>query len=511
MLGLFSNKSDHPLANLKSAQQLLDGLPKTDSVKVLNEIGHWIETLFDPGNQFRLDHKFAVLRILDEAAYPHLRKIVQSYFALVPLSVLHENRLWGAMNAYYTFCDLGYLDLLIGLQKGEKGSSAIKSNLSLICARGIYAVFGRMECAAVRYRPMNPQRWMHLVHYFAYAEQQQLVDEPISLYAGKETETSVMRIYASVLIWYTASIGSLSPVDSHTSKCLIIHMSKLFEVNNEPVAGSIFAIDLDNPGVPVRVQEVGIMYPLSTRFVSMGTPLAYFENLLKTMEKGHLPEDLSVGVGYSMESVSKVVKRVAAYCKMPLPLRRHQRRKINMQLKVLNGFDNVVEQTKVGLNTDSLIKEDWKVEDVSATGLSCVINAGKPSTVKIGSLLAFQPEKTSHWGAGIVRQLRLDKNNNLHVGVKVLANRIVGIALHDHENCLDKLRQFALLVDRPDDQSGESWMLMKSDTFAENSSPTFTLGEQEYLMEAVGMVEKCADFDWVSYRMRASDVVELAY
>jgi len=73
MLGFFSNKSDHPLANLKSAQQLLDDLPKTDPVQVLDEIGHWIEALFDQENAFRLDHQFAVLRMLDEAAHPHLK------------------------------------------------------------------------------------------------------------------------------------------------------------------------------------------------------------------------------------------------------------------------------------------------------------------------------------------------------------------------------------------------------------------------------------------------------
>ena len=117
MLGLFSNKSDHPLAKLKSAQLLLDDLPKTDPVVVLHEIGQWIEALFDPANDFRLDHQFAVLRILDEAAHPHLRKIIQSYFAVTPPSAFNENRLWGAMSSYFNFCDLGYLDLLIGLQK----------------------------------------------------------------------------------------------------------------------------------------------------------------------------------------------------------------------------------------------------------------------------------------------------------------------------------------------------------------------------------------------------------
>jgi hypothetical protein len=32
MLGIFGKKSDHPLADLKSAQQVLDSVPKNDAL-----------------------------------------------------------------------------------------------------------------------------------------------------------------------------------------------------------------------------------------------------------------------------------------------------------------------------------------------------------------------------------------------------------------------------------------------------------------------------------------------
>ena len=505
MLGLFSNKSDHPLASLKSAQQLLDALPKNDSVEVLDEIGHWIEALFDPAHEFRLDHQFTVFRMLDDAAHPHLRKIVQSYFAVVPPATFHENRLWGAMNSYSTFCDMGYLDLLIGLQKGEKGSSTIKSNLSLICARGIYAVFGRLECAAVRYIQIDQQLWIHLAEYFAYAEEEQCLDEPLSLYAGLGTETSVRPLFASVLMWYTAGVGSFRPLDLHISKRLISYMSKSFEVNERPAEGSLFAFDLAKPAPPVRVKEEGAMYPASLRFMGVGAAPQQFDNLLKTLEKNLVPEALNMGAAYSAEAVTDVARSLSLCCRSPLPLRRNPRRKIKVSMNVVNGYSKVIEKTGSGLNFNDPESEIWEVEEISANGFSCVLPPARANSVRIGTLLGLQPEKIEHWGAGIVRRMRRDAQNNMHVGVEMLSSKVVGVILHGHDGVNAEARLSALLLDKSDQQNGESLILIKQDIFSINRSPTMQLGDQNFLLLPLALVEKGVDFDLVRYRTIEQD------
>jgi len=93
----------------------------------------------------------------------------------------------------------------------------------------------------------------------------------------------------------------------------------------------------------------------------------------------------------------------------------------------------------------------------------------------------------------------------------VLANKIVGVELHDPEDNLAHLQQTALLVDRPDEQNGESWILMRSDTFSLNRSPAMMLGKQQFLLLPVGLVEKGADFDWVTYRKMVSEDDEATY
>jgi hypothetical protein len=64
---LFGKKIDHPMADMKSAQSLLDDLPRNDSIRSLMELTDWMESVAGSG-EFKLEHQFAVIRLLDEAA-----------------------------------------------------------------------------------------------------------------------------------------------------------------------------------------------------------------------------------------------------------------------------------------------------------------------------------------------------------------------------------------------------------------------------------------------------------
>jgi hypothetical protein len=504
MLGFFSNKSDHPLANIKSAQQLLDPLPLIEPVEALKEVSEWIEALFDEDNAFRLDHQFTVLRLLDEAAQIYLRKVIHAYFAVLPPASFQENRLWGAMNAYYTFTELGYLHLLRGLENGDKGSSGVKPHLALICTRGSYAVFGRLECAAVRYAQIDNSLWVNLSAFYGMAEVEHCQDEILPLYSGLKVQVSVEQLCASVLLWYSVGVGAFKPTDLHISKSLMVHMFHSLVMREHAEADSMFVFDLDNPSTPARVTDEGAMYPDSARFMSLGHHSGQFDDLLKTLDKDLVPDELNLGVSYSAEAVAEVVRRLAAICQSALPIRRHPRRKTKMGVNVLNGFFRVIENTHGGLNLGKAGSESWSVEDMSATGMHCVLPAGYANSIKIGSLIGLQPEKGVHWGAGVVRRLRRDEKNSLHVGVRILANKVLNVAVTDPDGG-DDAEQSALLLERAGEEGGESWMLIKPDTFSIIRSPTMAVDGKNYLLLPLALVEKGEDFDLVRYRKMAQE------
>lgn len=505
MLKLFSNKSDHPLASLKSAQQLLDNIPKTDPVEVLLEVGEWIETLFDPANEFRLDHQYAVMRLLDDAAHPQLRRIIHSYFAVLPPAAFQENRLWGSMNTYFSLCESGYLNLLAGLKNEAKGSSSIKSFLPLITVRGIYALSGRLECAAVRYALIDPKIWEHLALFYAYAEEQKCLDEQLAVYSGLGASTTVRSMFASFLMWYTVAVGSLKPQDMHIAKRLIAYMSKSFVVKEQYIPGSLFSFDLAHPASPARVKEDGAMYPHTMRFVSAGSASKLFDDMVRTLNKDLVPEELSMGVSYGAELVREVASHLATCCHAPLPMRRQQRRKIKVNMGVASGFSKMVERTSVDLYLDEDGNETWDVEDVSANGFRCVIPAGNPGNIKIGVLVGLQPEKVAHWGVGVVRRLSRDEQNNLHVGIELLARKVFGVVLHGHDGYRADASHPALLLEKSGVPEGEGWVLMKNDTYSSSRSPTMTMGEESYLLMPLALLEKGDDFHLAHYRMMAQD------
>ena len=502
MLGIFSNKSDHPLANLKAAQKLLDDLPKVDSVSVLHEIGQWIEALFDPANEFKLDHQYAVLRILDEAAHPHLRKIIQGYFSAVPPSAFQENRLWGVMNEFLTYRELGYLDLIIGLKNGEKGGSSIKASIPLIIARGINAVCGRMECDAVKYHQADSQLWARLAVFYSFAESEGCLDEQLSLYAGPGANITVNRLFASTLVWYTSSAGTFKPLEFHIAKRLIAYLNSSFSVSSDYQPGSMLAFDITKPSSPVRIKEAGAMYPPGVRLVGIGASLSQLEGLTKTLEKNMVPEELNMGVAYNPEQVGEVIRRIMSYFKITFPLRRPARRKIKMNISVLSGFFNMVEQTNVDLNLNDPVSDSLEVGDISSNGISYVLPSGKTSNVQIGTLVGIQADRALHWGVGIVRRLQRDVNNNLYVGVQVLSNKVSSVMLQADDSAA---KYPALFLERPEDESGESWILMKPDTFSINQSPSMLQGDQSFLMLPLGLEEKGDDFDVARYRKMEHD------
>src|SRR3990172_6738844 len=90
---IFGAKCEYVMEDIKCGEVLLEDLPKNDAHKLLMELAEWIESVSE-NTDFKLDHQFAVLRLLDEAAQPHVRKLTREYFTRNEPGKFQENRLW---------------------------------------------------------------------------------------------------------------------------------------------------------------------------------------------------------------------------------------------------------------------------------------------------------------------------------------------------------------------------------------------------------------------------------
>jgi hypothetical protein len=508
MLGLFGKKSDHPLADIKSAQQVLEDIPKNDALNTVQELAGWIESIVELAEDFRLDHQVAVLRMFDDAAQPHVRKLLRDYFAVLPVSKFQETRLWTVLNNFYTHSELAYYDVLIRFREGGKGASSIREEMATMGARGIAALSGRLKLAAARYALVEPGLWQHLAEYYSHAETFDYQNDTAALYPGVPGETSVTQEFAVVLAWYGVSAGVLSPLQEHITERLISYVGKGLRLDAQYNANALFVFDVSQPTPPMRLSNEATLHP-ALRFLSVVDALTQLNGLLQILGKGIVPDDVNFsGAKYETELVRDVLQRLLDNFTQPLPTRRNPRRKISVNLKVATGFFKMLEQADAGLNFLNYDPgEVWDVEDISVTGFRSVVPAARVDGIKIGSLVGSKPENVPHWGAGIVRRLGRDERNNMHVGVEVLSTQIVGISLTDRDNAADNEVQVALYLNRPTDTSGEAWLLMKPNSFSANRSLNMDLEGKGYLLLPLALVESGDDYDLARYRRMEQEAV----
>ena len=498
--GIFGKKSDHPMADLKSAQALLDDLQKNDAHKMIMELTEWIESVADNAD-FKLDHQFAIVRLLDETAQPYARKLTHDYFTPQALNKFQENRLWLALDNWSRHTARAYLKVFDRYCGGDKGASAIRTQASLLAARAVYAVTVQLKYICAHYGPIDNTIWSNLAKIYQYAEQQYL-NVPLALYSGMAGSTTVKSELGRLFGWYGCGVSTLKPLYMHLTERIVGQYCTSIDIGVQQDANSLFSFDLDRPAAPVCVRA-GIPAHSSMRFVSMAAMQPKLAALIKTLGKGTVPEDLNLGGIYDAELIREAAQYLLNYLAAP-PLRRSTRRGIKVNLNVVNGFTKVVERTDAGLNFSEEQPAHWDVKDISSSGFCTLLSAQGADGISIGSLLGVQPDGVQHWGVAVIRRLMRNDANQLHVGAEILANQIAGVALSQSGGGgggFEDGQPALWLRAKQGDSSGEAQLLMKADTFSSYRSLQTRLDGKNYLLIPIGLQEKGSDYDLARFRL----------
>lgn len=498
---IFGAKSDHPMADIKSAQALLEDLPKNDVHKLLMELTEWIETVSE-NTDFKLDHQFAVLRLLDEAAQPHARKLTREYFTRNEPGKFQENRLWLLLGNLSKRTADGYYKVFERYCKAEKGSNTIRVQLPLLLVRAVNAMAGQLKFICVRYGHVDKTIWKNLAQIFSHAELQQCLDTPVILYPGMVDSTSVKCEAGHLLGWYGCGISNLKPLYMHLTERLVAQYCMTIDVHAQQGDHDLFSFDLSHPAAPKRVKVDPTAHP-ATRFISMAGMKPKLESLIKTLGKKVMPGDLTVGVGYDAELMHEAAQYLLDYMTAP-PLRRSVRRNVKINMSVVQGFPMTVERTNAGLNFNEEKPAQWQIDDIGANGFRAVLPAQKSDEIRIGSLLGVQPAGVQNWGVAVVRHMMRDDQNQLHVGAEMLTNQITAVALvqsGEGGGAFEDGQTALWLAERTGESAGEARLLMKADTYSEHRSLLSELNGEDYLLIPNGLLEKCLDCDLVRFRL----------
>jgi hypothetical protein len=497
------------MADMKSAQLLLQDLPKSDALKALYELTTWIESVREH-KDFRLDYQLAVLRLLDETARPFERKLTREYFTDKSLTPFQENRIWVALNDFFLQVSQAYLNIQMQYRNGSKGSQAIQPLLPLIAARGICALKGRLKCAAEHYMLPDQTIWGSLAGLYAHAEEARYLDEPVALYAGTGASTSVTNVsvrkeFSRLLMWYASGASSLNPLQVHLAERLSAHFCPYFNISSQRGPDSLFCFDLQRPTSPIRVNAETRSGP-GLRFLSAGSVQAHIKALLAMLDKEPVvPESINLGGVFDAGAVKDVVHHLADFWVSALPVRRDARHRVLVKIYVTQGYSSLMREVDARSAPGSGISEPWAVEDISVSGVRCVLTPSRAKGVEIGLLLGTMPERGTHWGAGIVRRLSRDGQNNLHVGIEMLGKQMTAIELHGSASGTGDVQRALWLNDDSED-SEETSLLMSLGAFSGSRSLHAELAGKNYLLVPLALLEKGADYDLARYRKVAEEM-----
>lgn len=509
---LFGKKSDHPLADIKSAQALLDDLPRNDPHKLVMEVTDWIESV--SGNpDFKIDYRFAVLRLLDETAQPYLRKLMADYFTPAELNQFQENRLWLVLGTYFRNVSGAYLSILKNYAAGEKGAAALKPQLPMLAIRALNAMIGQLKYACAHYASIDNSFWSDVAKICKHAEQQQYLDTVCELYTGAASETTVKTELGRLVAWYGCGVSSLSPLAMHLTERIIFQYRPCVEIGASVDAHSLFSLDLDRPLAPMRVKVEATTHA-QMRFVNMWTMKPKLESLIQILEKNVVPDDIDLGRKYPAEIVREAARYLLNYIVSP-PLRRNTRRSIRVDLSVVNSFAKVVEQTNVGLNFSNEQPLRWQIEDISVDGFRTVLPVQSANGIHIGCLFGVQPDgMDGQWGVAVVRRMTRDDAKQLHVGAEILSNHIVGVNLSVSGGGGGGFEagQAALwLLSAQEIVSGEAQIIMKAETFSMNRSLQTAMNGKRYLLIPNALISKGRDYDFAQFRVIEQEEATGAY
>lgn len=492
------------MADIKSAQALLDELPANDACRALMELTELVGLLMEHA-EFKTDHQFNVLTLFDKTAHLYERKLVREYFAPLELTKFQENRLWSALEHWSRELAAAYFKLFVDFCNAKKGSSVIREQVPLLVARAVRAMKAQVKFVSAHYGEVDKTIWANLTQLYRHAEQLRYLDTPVSLYPGVAGNTTVKHEVGHLLMWYDSGPRALTPLLMHVTERLVSQYRSTINIRSQLAQHSRISFDLNRPGEPMRINLDNTTHPY-VRFIDMPEMGTRLEDLMKVLRKNIVPDDLHLGGNYSAEVVSEAVQYLLNYLAVH-PVRRSVRRMANVNLTVVSGFDRVVERTGAlrGPDEPSVC---WVTDEISVGGFSTTMPVKGSEGIGIGSLLGIQPEGVPHWGAAVVRRLLRKDETHMCVGAEILDNRVAGVVLNYTSvagEAIESGQPALWLYSRQNESSGEAQLLMKADTFSPGRSLKVMLDGKEYLLIPIALQERGLGYDLAKYRFAVQE------
>jgi hypothetical protein len=508
---LFSSSENlHPLADPKAIKAVLAELPAGDDLKAIDELTGWFESLCNADN-IRPEQLLPATRQLDEAGQGLLRRIVRAYLITPPTerSRADEQRVWSLCGAYFHYCGLLYGTLCAaGAPQGEVKSEARKSadllrpHLPVLFGRQIAALAALGKWRHFHYERLPGEFWQRLGAAYLGSERLGLASKPVGLYPGLPETTSAQQ-YTQFLVFEASSPDSLLPLEIEIAEKVIAYFAPLFVLGPGNRADNVYWIDAGQGNPPLRL--VVPPSPAATvRLLALGRAPEALSELVRTVERGEVPANLALGGQYPARAVLRVLQHLAAYWAPQPPLRQHKRHLVKTgSLRALQGFEGCLSVVRGQPRVEEA--ETWQVENVSLGGFGAALPSGRRELLRIGELVALQPEGGDNWLIAIVRRYGRDRDTQ-SAGLQTLSKqaaplllRVCGSQRYGADGGVP-----AILLDDASQENAVR-VLLPATTFDLSESYDSKVAGRSALLSPIELLEAGRDYQIGRYRLRYAD------
>ena len=401
-------KPDHPMADRKEAARILGELPAQD-LKAVEELAHWHESI-SAAEGFKAEERAHRLALVDETAQPRLRKLAREYLAAVRGtrgSRAQENLLWARIHEYWRQAAQAHARCIDGVVQAGKGA---EKSVAPMVTGTLRALAQQLKWQHLRYGPIDAAVWGLMNRIVALAEARGIHE--------------ARREYLKAALFSASSPDSLLPPELELAERLIAELAPAFTAAPAPAPELPYWIDLGKPMAPARGARPA-QPAASVRYIGPGPAHGALQTFIKRVETHKLvPTELKLGADVDPEMLLGVMRHLALYWAPEAPERKHKRHVVSSNLKIAHGFDGVLQALGGGDSLDfgaQGASETWTVENVSAGGFGARAPLARTEWLKVGALIAAQPDGASNWLVGTVRRVSKVSNQEVRVGVQTLS------------------------------------------------------------------------------------------
>ena len=401
--------------------------------------------------------------------------------------------MWTRIHEYWKHAGHAYSVCL------ENAPKASDRALPVAVVRALRSLAQQIKWLHVRYGPMDPASWAALGKAFAFAEARGLVDDKVVVNATTGQSTSPRQEFLAAMMFSASSPDSLLPLEVELAERLIAEFAGGFTLAPQPGPELPYWIDLGQPMGPQRAAKNPPKGGPGLRCLGPGSALAALATLEKRIQAGRqVPAELNLGGTYAPEAVLDVMQHLATYWSPDHPERRHPRHSVKSRMSISHGFDGVLEALGGGgsLDFDKRATESWLVENVSAGGFGAIVPQAKSDWLRVGALLAMQPEGGQNWIVGMVRRVNKLPSQEARVGIQTLSRAPVPTRF----DMRGLGEQMAVLLPPLTPAPGDVSIALRTGIFTPGVNLEAQFQGRHHVYMPQGVTERGEDYDLVKYR-----------